>query len=278
MRRVIAVILLALLPPMCGGAGQVFGHPRSIVHAVTASCTAPSSANFSYRWWGDNSANECGSGHTACASGNTSLYQATDGIGTNQFQQGTAADQPTWTASEINGHAAFLFNGSSDTMGSSAGTSWPNTVYATFEVTTAPGSGGFIDVIEVAHGYGQLGSLSVYSSSGVLHAAITDGASNVLLVGTKVLSANTWYTFAATMTPSGAIDLYTCSAGSCTLDNSSTTTDVAGSTTSNMGSQNGNYNFFNGYIAELGISSGTALSQSTLTSTVGAWSKCQYGI
>ncbi len=279
MHKLIAVTVLALLPSLVAGDGQTFGRMRQIAVA-SAACTAPSATSFTSRWWADNTANQCGTGKTACATGNTSVYQATDGLSTNQMQNGTTADQPIWTPSAVNGHAAFNFNGTTMAFAATGNDGPTYTVAATFEVLAAPSSA-YGNVLDISNGYGSPSNVGVLSSSGVLHPVIFAPGLSTILAGSKTLALNTWYTIVYTLNYAAGspypIDIYECSGGSCTLDIASTTTATWASSSEYMGTQGG-YALMQENIAEVDILSGSVLTLTQLSSVVGAWSSCQYGV
>ena len=276
--RLLVGILLSFFAFPVHAAQEVITVLRQSSSAPT--CTAPTASSFTSRWWGDNSANLCGTGHTACASGNTSMYQATDGLASNQMQNGTTADQPIWTPGDINGHASMAFNGTTMAFvatGSAYGPTY--TVTATFEILAAPSVYG--TVMDVSNGNGWPTQLGVINSSGVLHPVIFAGGPSTIVTGSATLALNTWYTIGWSYNSASSpypVAIYECSGGTCTTDISTTTTATSGNGGAMYMGTQGGYYLMQSHIAEVDINSGTVLTMSQLTSVIGAWSSCQYGV
>lgn len=247
----------------------------------SASCSAPSAVAH---WGAYYAGNLCGSSHTACGAGNTSVYQATDTIGTNNLQQATAADQPVWTTSCINSQSCFAYNsGGAQFLGvTSLAGSANYSVAATFKVSTLPPSSQVNMIFCATSGYHGGPCLIAYNSNGSLFICANPWISTLVagVCDASAIAAGTWVTYIATYNYTGgspyAITLLRSHAGTTSIAASGTTTDAM--------TRSGPPVI--GYAEGIGSSIGDVADASLFTSIVtaasdggvAAWSQCQYGI
>jgi len=228
-------------------------------------CVAPT---MTYRWVVANTSNTCGGGGNCTNGGH--LDKLVDSVAANNATQTTDGDRPTYTTSCIGGQPCASFNGSSDflTLASSIPTS--TAVYAFYIVFTTPASSG---------GYGILGnpsgtdnSINLRAPSGlVININIWGTSGNPYSTG---ISTSTTYTLGGTYTASTkAWAFYNCSSGSCSSFGSGTQTGSASASNAMTTMGDTFFGYMGGKVAEIGFS-----NSSLNTTTLGTYSKCQYGI
>jgi hypothetical protein len=192
----------------------------------------------------------------------------TDVVGGNTATQATSINQPTYTASAVNGLAALTFVSSPNfqflvlnTPISVLTTSF--TYYAVFNLTASGSNNALLS--------GTTSSVEWRINSSGHQEVLSSGVAS-LGTGTMTFSPGTWYGVAFTFNTVTGGTLFVCSGGTCSSDGSISASTFA-QPVSNFGDAPAAGDPFNGLIAEWGL----ATSVVSLTTT-GTYIKSCYNV
>lgn len=238
-------------------------------------CTLPA---FTYSWSVYNSGTLCGAGPgSACSNGN-GIFSIPEAISSvNTLTQSTTVTQPIYTTGAINSLPVAAFNGAINAYNLAMTTPLPSTGIATFYAIVKPNATGTIQqpIFGNTNPNNALHGLSLQVVTATSQLILESTFAGTIATKTTPLSTSAYTAVAASFDYStNNYVFWTCSGGTCTVDNSGTGTAFTFTTSTNaIGTSISEVQFFNGPIAEADV----LLGSSSITGYA-AYVNCKYGL
>lgn len=229
-----------------------FGQWQVGQRSFRPSGAAPTGPVADHRWQVNSASNTCAATPVACTNGaqiNTLADLGT--VGGIAFARSPVATQsPTYNTNVLNSLAVGTWASASsqDLYNLSGVTGTSVSVFAVFYLNTLAST-------EAIIGGESGGGSPLLRMDTTGHAEFLVSSTASLVTGAATYATGTWYAIEAVCNPavSGACQLYTCSAGTATLDASSSSTSTFAHPITAIGSDNAG-NYLNGKLAEIGAS------------------------